>query len=258
MNIQFNRCIALLRTIKRNLETCHRHRVMPIFGTEYSYIPIAKNGCTTLKSWVYQVKYRKHLEKAHFGKINEELFWLSTQKIASSPSRYFMVLRDPLERLFSCYANKILRGRIAKPGNAFFVEGVFRGFHEYNKMYGERLFYPEMHFEKFAEVVAGLPDLLGDNHFNSQATFAPFDEEKFLEKARIVLLPDLQEGMKIIFGEQMLLDVPLLHRMKSDVRLDRGVLSKSCVETVQKRYHRDYALLEMLQNRNLIWNPPTI
>jgi hypothetical protein len=244
----------LLELMSENLRKCNEHRVMPIEGTNFAYIPIAKNGCSSLKTWVYQVKHGEVLESAHFGKVNDELFWRSTEELLSSPLQYFVVLRDPLERLFSCYANKILPGRTAKPDSRFFVDGVFNRFHDYNEIFGEKRFTPDMEFEDFALVIAELPDLLGDNHTNSQVTFAPFYRKDFLKKSRIVLLPDVNAAMKELFGEKILEEVPLLHRMKSEAVLDREQVSASCIAQVQRRYQRDYDLLNTLQSMNLIWS----
>lgn len=70
----------------------------------------------------------------------------------------FTFVRNPLDRLLSCYAQKVvLYARQLQLPLLFWRYG--------------RQFYPEMHFATFVETVATIPDHLADRHFRSQHTF---------------------------------------------------------------------------------------
>ena len=67
----------------------------------------------------------------------------------------FGYVRNPLDRLYSCYAQKIvLYGRLRNMPIEFW-------------RYGDA-FRPDMTFEEFVRAVAGIPDRIADIHFRSQ------------------------------------------------------------------------------------------
>ena len=74
----------------------------------------------------------------------------------------FAFVRNPLDRLLSCYAHKIERAR-TRPELPFAFE-----------KYGG-VFDPEMSFETFVERVASIPDRRADQHFASQHHFLALD-----------------------------------------------------------------------------------
>lgn len=76
----------------------------------------------------------------------------------------FGFVRNPLDRLYSCYAQKIvLYGRLKNMPLEFW-------------RYGET-FRSDMTFEEFVHAVAGIPDRMADIHFRSQHRFLYFRGE---------------------------------------------------------------------------------
>lgn len=70
----------------------------------------------------------------------------------------FAFVRNPLDRLYSCYTQKIVfYGRMHNLPMLFW-------------RYGDT-FHPEMSFNEFVEAVAAIPDYIADRHFRSQHRF---------------------------------------------------------------------------------------
>lgn len=76
----------------------------------------------------------------------------------------FAIVRNPWDRLVSCYKNKILS---SGDTNEFYENGVHRAL---VKNYGD-LFHQSMTFDEFAEAVCNIPDDIAEDHFRSQHTF---------------------------------------------------------------------------------------
>ena len=76
----------------------------------------------------------------------------------------FAIVRNPWDRLVSCYKNKILS---AGDTNDFYENGVHRAL---IKNYGD-IFYSSMTFDDFAAAVCDIPDKIAEDHFRSQHPF---------------------------------------------------------------------------------------
>ena len=74
-------------------------------------------------------------------------------------NRYFKfaLVRNPYDRLVSCYFDKIVNLRIDEG-----ERGIYKGFWRYNK------FYPQMPFDEFMKVVYSTKEKIVDNHLKSQ------------------------------------------------------------------------------------------
>ena len=80
----------------------------------------------------------------------------------------FGFVRNPLDRLYSCYAQKIvLYGRLKNMPLLFW-------------RYGDS-FRPDMTFAEFVEVVANIPDRIADIHFRSQHRFLYYKDQPVVD-----------------------------------------------------------------------------
>jgi len=86
----------------------------------------------------------------------------------------FAIVRNPWDRLVSCYKNKILA---SGDTNDFYENGVHRML---VKNYGD-LFFSDMTFEQFAEAVCMIPDKFAEDHFRSQHTFISHRGKVFVD-----------------------------------------------------------------------------
>ena len=86
----------------------------------------------------------------------------------------FAIVRNPWDRLVSCYKNKILS---TNETNEYYENGVHRAL---VRDYGD-LFYSGMSFEAFAEGVCSIPDSLSEDHFRSQHTFISHRGQVFVD-----------------------------------------------------------------------------
>jgi len=128
----------------------HKHRLI--------YIPINKAACSSIKKSllpIFDLDNNLPPHQAPFPTIpNREI-------IAQKEYFTFGFVRNPWDRLVSCYRSKIRSYLI---NNSGVVNGVYIGF--LNK-YGNR-FYAGMTFADFAAEVCRIPDSISDPHFRSQ------------------------------------------------------------------------------------------
>ena len=87
----------------------------------------------------------------------------------------FAIVRNPWDRLVSCYKNKILA---SGDTNEFYENGVHRAL---IKNYGD-LFRSDMTFAEFAAVVCQIPDEISEDHFRSQYTFITHRGQVFVDR----------------------------------------------------------------------------
>ena len=92
------------------------------FNSSFLYIPVPKIACTSLKHFFYEIKYgtsfplAEHREKfKHIHKWSKsQLFneWQKNPLIQNKDSLNlafkFCIVRDPIERVLSCYKNRVV------------------------------------------------------------------------------------------------------------------------------------------------------
>jgi len=122
------------------------------------YIFIPKVACSSLKKSLFPLFDLENNLDPHAVRFPKIPVW---EIIPQKEHFTFAFVRNPWDRLVSCYKDKI---RYYYPSNDKRVNGVYK---QFLKLYGNR-FYAEMTFTDFAMVVCGIPDSVSDLHFRSQ------------------------------------------------------------------------------------------
>jgi hypothetical protein len=135
-------------------------------------------------------------------------------------------VRNPWDRLLSCYINKI--GDSSIHGN--FIK------------YG--LFYPKMSFEDFLKAVSIIPDAIADEHFKSQASFL-WDKDGNQLVDFIGKLESLESDFHYV-SKKHNFNVNVLPHLKKSKERNHNYQRHYTDETkklVTKRYEKDIRLL---------------
>ena len=115
------------------------------------YVPIEKVACRSIKTCLAE-----KLEFTYHDVHDAAWDYITLDQVSHLKSDYysFAFVRNPLDRLLSCYSQKF---KLGDPTILFWK-------------YGKKI-KPEMTFEQFAEFVISTPDSLSDRHFKSQHLF---------------------------------------------------------------------------------------
>ena len=135
----------------------------------------------------------------------------------------FVILRNPWERLVSCYMNKIKNS--SKTGEDYILESSPK-------------LYIGMPFEEFVEVVYSIPDFRADFHFCSQTYLALYDDGTFPMNylCNLENLPFHLEEIKETTG----IPFTSLHQLnKSEAIRYESFYTPDLVEKVAIRYQAD-------------------
>jgi len=168
-----------------------------------TYIP--KSACTTIRCVLaniegiefvpnWTVKDKKHIKtKFNFLRGSKQIERYEDYK-------YFTFVRNPWDRLVSCYFDKIIFVREVK-NNKWVKNGMYK---EFNK-YKPKVPFNEMEFKDFVEFVISVPDNRCDIHFKPQHMFINMERLDFLGKVERLSL-----DMKLLFPDINLSDIPKL------------------------------------------------
>ena len=152
----------------------------------------------------------------------------------------FTVVRNPFDRLRSCYSQKVkmLDTHGSPLTNERFVGGVSRSF---RRQFGEA-FHGEMSFPEFIDVVCSIPYDKADKHFRPQADFVCDARGKLLvdHVARMENLPEEFELIRSQCGFAP--EHTLSHRNQSKHGKQRIEYRDSDYDKVRNHYANDFEL----------------
>lgn len=232
----------LRRSKQRNFDIIALNRYKCI------YIPIPKVACSSLIHICADL-LREELGELYDSSWKPRPFRtpesrkiLKAQGILISPSdinkfgsyKKFAFVRNPYDRLVSCFVSKISQTRKT---DRFMVNGVDRHFLKYGVFEGD------MSFDEFAQEVVRIPDSIADPHFRSQHLF--LTESGNLIVDYIARFEQLSIEFNHIFSNFFGARAPeLLHWQKSERQEWRSYYDADLANAVRERYMEDFRILE--------------
>jgi chondroitin 4-sulfotransferase 11 len=143
----------------------------------------------------------------------------------------FSFVRNPFDRLVSCYSNKLAQDKYLN--NEYFTNGVARIFKKY-----KGLFWGGMSFEDFAASVAQIPDNRADPHIRSQ-WLTMVDQRDHHLADYVGKFENLQEDFTFVCKTIGFPVKELPRLLKSDHKDYREYYTNKTIEIVQQRYSKD-------------------
>ena len=206
------------------------------------YISIPKVACTSIKTALMgggaDAQSRGAYMRIH---SDAERFRQSCLRRSQSAYYKFAFVRNPFDRLVSCYEDKV-RTPVQHHGHYFFDTGYNRTV--IRTLFG-RSFRPDMSFREFLELVNRIPDILADAHFRSQYSML------YKRRRRI---PDFVGKFENLNEDWMSLadrfGLPHLTQKNPTRRKDLGCYfsTPELVELAFARYRRDFEHFEYMDN----------
>jgi len=142
--------------------------VKPIISHENKYIffYVPKAACTTIRDLLARhenIDYEPN--KLMGGFVSSDFKYITIAQAKKYDYFKFSFVRNPWDRLVSCYMNKVVGVRTMK-NSKWVKNGEYLPFlRHFNKNF------KEMSFNEFARFVYNTPDNKADPHFRSQHTF---------------------------------------------------------------------------------------
>jgi predicted DNA-binding antitoxin AbrB/MazE fold protein len=147
----------------------------------------------------------------------------------------FTFVRNPWDRVVSCYTNKIIDPKIVKSG---FENGVAKPLQKFNCFYGG------MAFDEFVKCICKIPDELADIHFKSQYQFIENNKGKSVVDF-IGKFESLFEDFEIVkkkTGFPSHIELP--HLLKSERADYQSYYTTELIDMISKRYKKDIEIFQ--------------
>lgn len=184
---------------------------------EVVFASVAKSACSSIKTSIYG-------SPPEGIQIHQHTSHLSHRRIPKKKTSYFCfaIVRDPYERLASCYRAKFNKVDESK----FMFSNYLFGFLKNDDS-----------FEEFVRKVSKIPDILCDRHFKAQnkIVFASGKKMDFIGK-----FENLPSDFEEIRERYDFADLPMLN--KSSGRTASDLFSDETRALASKRYEKDFEL----------------
>ena len=228
----------LQENIKKTLESLHPKGII---AAKYKliYFAIPKVASSSIKKFfIDQDVVKTYIEnKDRVDYIHEHVFPTVKQQELYKYNDFikFTVVRHPVDRIYSCYKDKILTR------HARGLE-LYNGFKRYNQISKMKLFKSTMSFRDFIKSLTFIPDTFSDEHFRSQYRFLPHSKSK-LHIDRLLKLEDLPEALNVLF-EEVGLDFSKSYHMHPTKKLSNAIeIDSKTKKMIEKRYYKDFRIL---------------
>jgi len=196
---------------------------------------LPKNGCTSVKARIVEVLNMPRSEKYPGDVHNSDTYPYPFADINELNTKYrdyfkFCILRNPFDRLISCYKDKI---RTPDLNNAQFVNGVANPL-----VANSPLFFGGMSFAEFVDVVCSIPDSKAEHHFAGQL-YQITDNQGRLLVDYIGTLETLKTDLRYIKEQTGFPIDHLPHLHKRPKRDTQEYYSTALIKKVEKRFAAD-------------------
>lgn len=202
------------------------------------YISIPKVACTSIKIGLMANELDTSVSSDEYMNVHADTSNYVRYSIKKSQDNYykFVFVRNPFDRLVSCYKDKIKK--IQHSGKYHFDTS-------YNKvliknMYGD-MFSTNMDFDDFVRLVSKIPDWLSDGHFKSQ--YSMIYKNRCREPDYIGKFETLAYDWNVIATKYGLEKLGDKNKTANDNWKDYYT-NKDTVELVYKRYYNDITAFE--------------
>ena len=221
MNVHQKRLIASIvpGNLLRRLYATSKIGAIQLEGIKLIYIPIPKAANRSVKTALAKKVDKHYSISAH--KANWD--FISLSKVDSSQHFSFSFVRNPLNRLLSCYLQKVK------------MKHFFKNFWKYGNLVNAN-----MSFEDFVDFVINTPDYLADRHFKSQHLFLQKDGKIIVDF--IGKVENMVEDWKFLSSEFDLPPIP--HLNKSNQGHFNEYYTQKLAVRVAKHYTKDIELFK--------------
>jgi chondroitin 4-sulfotransferase 11 len=190
---------------------------------KYIYFYIPKVACSTIRKMLANFEGIPWYHA--WDKNNKTDFkYIKTESAHTFPYFKFAFVRNPWDRLVSCYFDKVVESR-SKSDNVAIKDGVFRGFLRYNKDF------KNMKFLEFVDLVSNLNDNESNGHFRSQYTF--INNADFIGR-----FEDLHNDLNKL-RKKLGIDIQEEHLMKSSHKNYKDYYNNKSIDMIKERYKED-------------------
>ena len=184
---------------------------------EVVFASVAKSACSSIKTSIYG-------SPPEGIQIHQHTSHLSHRRIPKKKTSYFSfaIVRDPYERLASCYRAKFNKVDESKFMFSNYLFGYLKN---------------DDSFEEFVRKVSKIPDILCDRHFKAQnkIVFASGKKIDFIGK-----FENLPSDFEEIRERYDFAELPMLN--KSSGRTASDLFSDETRALASKRYEKDFEL----------------
>ena len=184
---------------------------------EVVFASVAKSACSSIKTSIYG-------SPPEGIQIHQHTSHLSHRRIPKKKTSYFSfaIVRDPYERLASCYRAKFNKVDESKFMFSNYLFGYLKN---------------DDSFEEFVRKVSKIPDILCDRHFKAQnkIVFASGKKMDFIGK-----FENLPSDFEEIRERYDFAELPMLN--KSSGRTASDLFSDETRALASKRYEKDFEL----------------
>lgn len=183
----------------------------------FSYVPVPKAANTSILDTL-----RKNFE---------------IKKTKTGSEYSFSIVRNPYDRLVSCYTEKILDPFHRKRDN------ISKEHEYYNRLILEEGFFPKESFKSFVKKVCKISDRRSDKHFRSQHCFLLDKKGRWIPDF-LGKFENLEEDFKKICKKMGVSKPPSLPHKRKSKRIDgyRDYYDEETKRLVERRYKKDLEL----------------